>query len=528
MISLLVIRPGPRVLARQWSNWMDQLGPGDELVAVGRVPSSATPPGERAGLQAFRWLDARTPLDRAALRPHVVILPSGAELLPGALARVRAALSRQRGLRWLRAPEPEDEFDFPAGRRRLFGVPLRVSLGIPLIVARDWLARLPGKSWIDRLDPPAEDLWLSLEEEEHVAWLDAPLVARGTTLAPRSVDRMLARWVRKRRLDVELVSSRRTGGPLVRARRPRGIDIELTNRCNLGCTFCPRRACRSVGDMAPETFERVLDFIRDQPIGTIYFIGRGEPMVHPHFIDCVRRIRQRTGIHFEVFTNGVALTPKMTDALAELNDPELDIAVNVSLHSLQQETHRTLTGGDLRRVAANLRYLQTRADRLRVSYAFVTNKVNEAEMARLRRHLDRTGNTAWDISLVYNKGGLVPSGPLFDDDFYQRQANWDPSMAGTGFGPCWYSFCGSYYWVNYRGEFTLCHDDFLDETILGRVGRESLEDIDRRVRALARAGGAPRCSRCNKRLRELHHGENRDAVAQIKDRFRPRTREMCP
>ncbi|HOX44665.1 MAG TPA: radical SAM/SPASM domain-containing protein [Myxococcota bacterium] len=523
MMAVLVILRGLGRAAQTLAAWRTQLAPREPLLlAPARGASAELGRGLRrlaAGLPRTEVVGGRPLGLRSAPGRHLLVVDGRHEPVEGALERLRQALRASPRSDCLRFPEGSEDPAFPWGQRRLFGVPLRATPGAPLVLSPRLLRTMPWRAWLEAFQGSGEEAWLAIERTGGGTWFPWPLLRPGPARGGAAARRALARWIRERRLDVQLVGGGRELE--VRARRPRGIDIELTNRCNSRCSFCPRDRCRRTGDMRPEIFERVLEFIREEPIGTIYFIGRGEPLVHPRFLDYVRRIRQRSGIHFEVFTNGLALTPELVDALARLNDPELDIAINVSLHSLRADTHHRLTGGDLSRVAANLRHLQTRAADLRVSYAFVTSKINEAEMAVLRRHLDRTGNTAWDISLVYNKGGLVPPGPLFDDEFYRRQANWDPTRAEAGVGPCWYSYCGAYYWVNYRGEFTLCHDDYLDETILGRVGREGLADIDRRVEEIAANGGAPRCRRCTKRLRELHHGENRESVAQVKDRFRP-------
>ncbi len=528
MITVLLICRSAEDAARSLDSLLPQLASGERalLAAANRAAGLGGALADLAADLAPAPVDVLGPraslAEATSVQPFTVVIDAPARLRPHGLRALREPLAGDPKADWLRVPPPGGEADFRMARRRLFGVPMGIVTSDPLVLGRDLLAGLPRRGLLASLADRADRLWLAMERAADGLWLEAPVLEPGACVpapGPPAADarRLLSRWVREQGLPVEVTG--RDGGLRVAARRPRGIDIELTNRCNAACRFCPRHEMPAEGDMSDEVFERVLAFARQQPIGTVYFIGRGEPMLHPRFVEYIARIKQVSGLEFEVFTNGLGLEPEVVDRLAALNDPELNIAINVSLHSLQAETHRRLTGTSLEKISRNLEHLVRLRDRLRVSYAFVTNKINEDEMARLRRHLDATGNTAWDISLVYNKGGFVEPGPLFDEAFFERQANWDPARAGEPTGPCWYSYSGQFYWVNYRGEFTLCHDDFREDTLLGEIGQTSLEEVDRRVAALREQGGAPRCRRCNKRLREWHHGENSDSVSAVKGHF---------
>ncbi len=530
MISVLIIPSRLEGLAESMAGITAQLGPDDELLVAPlsrSVKFRAVVANLVSGISGRRAKLIHTTDYLPDVMHGSFLLPfrEGEVLLPGALSRLSDFIRQD--------PEQDCVRVWPPGvapnnaRRRLFGVPLALKLGRPYLLHKTLLQRLSRRGLLRTLRDDSADIILAMENAGGGIWFSGDLLESQTSASLSNLDRdqtlaLVKKYVKQRKLEVS-VGGMDTAVE-VQADRPRGIDIELTNRCNARCIFCPQRSMASYGNMSEDVFDRILQTIREEPIGTIYFIGRGEPLVHPKFIDYIRKIRDLTGIEFELFTNGLALVPEVVDNLAELNDSFLNITINVSLHSLKEETHRALTGTDLVVIAQNLRYLQSRADKLDVSYAFVTNKINEEEMASLRRYLDRTGNRKWDVSLVYNKGGLIEEGPLFDWDFYRRQLTLEDSASGLT-GPCWYSYCGAYYFVNYRGQFTLCHDDFREETILGEVGKDSLDTIDSRVAELHRQGGAPRCRRCNKRQRELFHGENIDSESQVKGRFTIEARE---
>ena len=77
------------------------------------------------------------------------------------------------------------------------------------------------------------------------------------------------------------------------------IDLELTNRCNASCSFCPRDAMPQLGTMTPEIFEQALarcvEFApiarktRNEPV--VVFCGTGEPLLNRNIPNYVRRVR---------------------------------------------------------------------------------------------------------------------------------------------------------------------------------------------------------------------------------------------
>lgn len=459
---------------------------------------------------------------------YLLPLSTAMRLRPDALEEARRSLletSRPPVVRFPAPDSPDPEDPFHGRRRRLFGIPMQLALTKPFLVHRSLIARFTVVDILAAIRDDDARLLLELELASDGgpgsgAWATHPILERSersVRLLPQEVlTTVLGQYSARSGRPVSIERAGR--GLRVRAPRARGIDIELSTRCNARCIFCPQRDVPNKRNMTDAVFERVLAMIREQPIGTIYFIGRGEPLLHPSFVEYVRQIRNWTGIEFEVFTNGLALVPEVVDRLVALNNDDLNIAINVSLHSLKEDTHRRLTGTNLSTITDNLKYLHQHRGSLRVSYAFVKNKINEAEMAKLRRHLDRTGNRDWDISLVYNKGGYIGEGELFDAAFYRRHLSRE-HLKLDATGPCYYSYSGLYYFVNVHGQFTLCHDDFEEDTILGEVGEDSLETIDARVAELRRSGGAARCSRCNKRQREEHHGGYGEDVAQVKGWF---------
>ena len=97
------------------------------------------------------------------------------------------------------------------------------------------------------------------------------------------------------------------------------VDIELTNRCNAHCGFCPRDATPHQGLMAPDVLEqavaRVVE-VREQAASNwpnchgVSFCGLGDQLLHPQVTRYVRAVRD-AGLEVAVNTNGAVCSTRI-------------------------------------------------------------------------------------------------------------------------------------------------------------------------------------------------------------------------
>ncbi|PKL18121.1 MAG: radical SAM protein [Spirochaetae bacterium HGW-Spirochaetae-5] len=113
------------------------------------------------------------------------------------------------------------------------------------------------------------------------------------------------------------------------------IYIEITNICNLNCSFCPDTG-RAPEFMDEELFTRILDGIKDST-EYIYFHVKGEPLLHPH-LERFLTVSGEKGFHVSIATNG-NLIGKTGEKL--FDKPALR-QMSFSLHSLEGETDRAV------------------------------------------------------------------------------------------------------------------------------------------------------------------------------------------
>ena len=107
-------------------------------------------------------------------------------------------------------------------------------------------------------------------------------------------------------------------------KRFKKIYVEITNRCNLNCSFCGVNK-RKYNDMSLEEFQSVVEKIKAYT-DYIYLHVKGEPLLHP-LLDDILTICDNSLLKVNITTNGVFLKEKK-DIL--LNHPSVR-QINISL-----------------------------------------------------------------------------------------------------------------------------------------------------------------------------------------------------
>ena len=109
-------------------------------------------------------------------------------------------------------------------------------------------------------------------------------------------------------------------------KRFKKIYIEITNRCNLNCSFCGKNK-RDYRDMSLSEFELVINKIK-RYTDYIYLHVKGEPLLYDN-LDSLLSICDNTNIKVNITTNGVFLKER----LAILMNHFCIRQINISLHS---------------------------------------------------------------------------------------------------------------------------------------------------------------------------------------------------
>lgn len=108
----------------------------------------------------------------------------------------------------------------------------------------------------------------------------------------------------------------------------RKVYIEITNVCNMHCSFCPETK-RKKEFMSVKKFEYVLCQIKDYT-DYVYLHVKGEPLLHPN-ISSILDICNKYNMKINISTNGVLLKEKMQD-IENKNIRQM----NISVHSFEK------------------------------------------------------------------------------------------------------------------------------------------------------------------------------------------------
>jgi len=115
------------------------------------------------------------------------------------------------------------------------------------------------------------------------------------------------------------------------------LQIELTSRCNERCVHCYIPHENKLANIEDSLFYDVLEQCKELGLLNLTLSG-GEPMLHPHFIDYLRKA-QEYDFSVNVLSN---LTLLNDDIVKEMKANRLS-SVQVSLYSMKPEVHDAIT-----------------------------------------------------------------------------------------------------------------------------------------------------------------------------------------
>jgi MoaA/NifB/PqqE/SkfB family radical SAM enzyme len=119
------------------------------------------------------------------------------------------------------------------------------------------------------------------------------------------------------------------------------VGIEVDNRCNMACTFCPlpiREAADASLDLSD--VENILDQVAaDGTVDLVTFHQFNEPMMYPRIWDCLDMAHAR-GLRTLLITNGATLNKRNIDKLLE-HSPTM---LRISAQYIQEDHHNEVRG----------------------------------------------------------------------------------------------------------------------------------------------------------------------------------------
>lgn len=111
---------------------------------------------------------------------------------------------------------------------------------------------------------------------------------------------------------------------------PLHLDVEISNRCNLRCTFCDKLPLLSkdqLGDMDLSRYRGIIDEGAAGGLWGLKLSYRGEPLLHPDVVEMVAYAKAKGIIDVYFNTNGMLLTPELSRRLMDAGLDRISISM---------------------------------------------------------------------------------------------------------------------------------------------------------------------------------------------------------
>lgn len=263
------------------------------------------------------------------------------------------------------------------------------------------------------------------------------------------------------------------GLSLVRPRKralnwPETITIEITNRCDVDCIYCSRRAMtRKIGDMDLHFFRHIIDQCKGYT-NIIRFLGMGEPILHPEF-DKMIRYGGENGLATRVFTNAKSLNQTKGEKLIDAGLDELQIG----LDGATKKTYESIKKyGNYEQVKQNVEQFLMLKRKKGVEKPFTVVKMIYMPQTEheIEDYLNQWGSLADSVEIhpFSGLGGLVKSVDELADEKYRDEL---PVREL----PC--TSLWSQQVVLWNGDVVPCVMDYNGECIIGNLRESTLKEI---------------------------------------------------
>lgn len=276
---------------------------------------------------------------------------------------------------------------------------------------------------------------------------------------------------------------------------PNRITIELTNRCNVSCTFCNRQKVdMQIGDMEQALFYKIIDEAAEHlPVKLVLFF-RGESLLVPGLTEYIRYAKSRGLGPVQLASNALALTQELAE---ELIASGIDF-ISFSLDTLNAEVYKeSRLTGDLKTSMENVKYMGIRCREERAAGREApTLQVSTIDLPVYREEQQQF-IAYWkqyvDVVRVYYEHD--EKGRLVDENVRKRM-----DLLGER-RPCNKIFTD--FIIYWDGRVALCNYDWEETYPIGNVKESSIIDLWTSERF--------------QKLRKMHHQADFDENIMCKD-----------
>ncbi|MFH1460431.1 MAG: radical SAM protein [Candidatus Omnitrophota bacterium] len=250
---------------------------------------------------------------------------------------------------------------------------------------------------------------------------------------------------------------------------PLMLNLEITNICNYQCIHCPYPSISQRKDYTPkfmswEIFKKIADQTANYPETIFRFVCDGEPMMHPDFLRMVEYVKNLKISPVCFTTNGYFLTPEVSRKIVEFGCDLIEISLDAFSEYSYNKIRR---GGNYHKVIDNLNYLIQSKNELSAKSSKIMVSIIDQPLVK---NEITTFKNFWQDKVDYvitrvltSAGGFIKES--IRDNKTDVEIRW----------PC--PLLWRRLFINVDGWAEYCVDDWLDQSILGDVNKESIASI---------------------------------------------------
>ncbi len=271
------------------------------------------------------------------------------------------------------------------------------------------------------------------------------------------------------------------------------LDVELTNRCNALCHFCPRDKTPEQGFMSEAVFKQAVLRAQEENL-TVMLTGQGESLIHPDFEKYVAYLAVQK-VPFAMTTNAALLTSersaflldsgvsRITFSISDLED-DYEEVYNLDYATMRKNVAEFMSQNAQREIARQAE----------VWISIVEHDINREHIPAMREYWEAQGVTGVYVFRQITRGGACETGHYFLRSERHR-AEAEALMAAKGVSTwCNLAFIAPF--IGWNGQYYICCSDYEKVTPLGTVFDYSLSALDIIKIASIRRGNSA-CLKCN-------------------------------
>ena len=263
---------------------------------------------------------------------------------------------------------------------------------------------------------------------------------------------------------------------------PGALLIDITNRCNAKCVWCPNPDLTNLGAMEMGLYRKIIDDYGTRG-GVVTFGTFGEPLMDKHIKERIEYLKQYPKIHkIEVLTNGFFLNDKIVPTLLQNG-----VGVDISLDELDKETFEQVKKMSFDVVRNNIvNFLQANESSKRpvpVNIRIKTMKTVEETMEQelfkiIAKHECSVILNSIDENIISNWAGKLDK-----DAFMEKYKNGSKTKAHfthkrfnqMNTAPC--TQLWKWMVIYWDGTSVLCCADMFSQTSVGSLKSNSISDV---------------------------------------------------